>query len=118
MKISVLFLILALTTACGTQQQRTTSLAEPSQIVVRSQRLVGSTVLVGESIQKLITKGDLTPFKMGVLGVNNSDTENLQAVTINVDPGNHRLRVVRDGQTILDQNLYLGQGQVREVRAP
>lgn len=116
MKRLLVGLSLVVLAACGAQQQRTYGIEEETQLVLRSEQLVGATVTIAPSFTKSITKDDLTPYRMGIAGVKDKEVQNLQTITLKVTPGTHRVTVERNGVAVLDQNLYFGQGQTRELR--
>ena len=116
MKRFFIGLALVLLAACGAQQQRTYGLEEDTQLVLRSEQLVGITVTIGSSFNKTITEDDLTPYQMGIAGVKDREPQTLQTITIKVSPGTHRVKVERNGIAVLDQDLYFGKGQTREQR--
>ena len=65
--LSIFFLGLLLT-ACGGAQQTIYGMEETTQLVIRSESLVGKTVSVGNQFSLVVAKENLTPFKMGILG--------------------------------------------------
>lgn len=109
-------LSLALVAGCGAQRHRVVGVEESTQLVVRAEQMIGDTVSVEPTFRKVITKDDLTPYQLGVLGAKDREEERLQTVTIKVSPGTHRVRVERGGVVLLDQEMYFGQGQTRELR--
>jgi hypothetical protein len=112
------FAILALVVlaGCGAQQQFVTAAPEKTEVVVIGPLLVGSTISVGGSLKTTVRREDLTTYRMGVLGVADKEEERLQRVTVTVDPGAHRVRVELGGSVLFDETLYVGRGQVREIR--
>ena len=109
-------LALVLLAGCGAQRQLVTAAPEKTEVVVMGPQLVGSTISVGESFKTTVRREDLTPYRMGVLGAADKEEERLQRVAVTVDPGAHRIRVERAGSVLFDETLYVGRGQVREVR--
>lgn len=107
---------LALLAGCGGQQQRTYGIEQESMVVIRAASLVGATVTIDPAFNKPITKEDLTPFAMGVAGVKDPENQVLETITVKVSPGTHRVKVERGGAVLLDQELYIGEGQTRELR--
>jgi uncharacterized protein YcfL len=116
MKRLLVSLSLVLLAACGAQQQRTYGIEEETQLVLRSEQLVGAIVTVAPTFKRSITEDDLTPYQMGIGGVKDKEVQNLQTITVKVTPGTHRVTVERNGIPVLDQDLYFGQGQTRELR--
>jgi hypothetical protein len=116
MKRFLIGLALAVLAGCGAQQQRTYGIEEETQLVLRSEHLVGNTVTIGPSFKKTIAEEDLTPFQMGIAGVNDREPQTLQTITLKVTPGTHHVKVERNGVPVLDTDLYFGKGQTREQR--
>jgi hypothetical protein len=116
MRIFLACIVLALLAGCGGQQQRVYGVEQETTIVIRAVQLVGSTVTITPSFSKTVTEDDLTPYPVGAPGAKNREIEDLEAVTVKVDPGTHRVKVARNGATVLEQEVYLGQGQTRELR--
>jgi|TARA_B110000879_G_scaffold209824_1_gene298470 hypothetical protein len=105
-----------LISACGSIQKVETGVIEQSKLILRSEILVGTNVRIGDSFAMTISKADLTPFKMGVLGVSDSENEKLQTLTFEVNEGNQRVTVTSGNQILLNKELYFGKGQTRELR--
>lgn len=115
-KVISLFLATLLISACGSVQKIETGLIEQSKLVIRSEALVGTRVQIGDSFVLSVSKEDLTPFRMGVLGVTDSENEKLQTLTFEVNEGNQRITVINGSTTLFDKELYFGKGQTRELR--
>jgi hypothetical protein len=116
LKIFSLFLVLALSSGCGTLQNQSSGLIEPTTLIIRSELLVGTTITVGSNPPLTIIKEDLTDYKMGILGVKDRENEKLETITFEVSEGSQRV-IVRDGVSVLfDKDLYIGKGQSRELR--
>lgn len=113
-----LFSILALVfiSGCGAQQQLVTAALEKTEIVFLGPQLVGATLSIDDTFKSTVRREDLIAYKMGVLGVTDRDDERFERVAVTVDPGTHRVRVDFEGKVLFDENLYVGRGQVREVR--
>lgn len=116
MKKIVAIVLMTLLTACGAQQQRVSGIQEETLLVLRAEHMVGSTVAVDPSFRRVITKDDLTPYRLGVLGAADREEEGLETVTVKVEPGTRRVTVTRDGTTVMDKELYFNNGQTRELR--
>jgi hypothetical protein len=116
MRRILICLALAMLAGCGAQQQRAYGIDQETLLVVRATQLVGATLTVEPSYKAAITKQDLTPYKFGIPGAADTENETLETVTIKVTPGTHRVKIELDGQVLLDQDLYFGQGQTRELR--
>ena len=86
MKRLLIGLALVLLVGCGAQQQRTYGIEEETQLVLRSEQLVGTTVTIGPSFKKTIAEDDLTPFQMGIAGVKDREPQTLQTITVKVTP--------------------------------
>ena len=116
MRSLIAIMVLLVLSGCGAQQQLVTAVPEKTEIQVLGRELVGSTIRIGDSYQATVRREDLAPYRMGVLGVADKDDERLERVAVVVDPGTHRVRVEREGRVLHEQTLYVGRGQVREVR--
>jgi hypothetical protein len=116
MKSMLAILALVFLAGCGAQQQIVTAAPEKTEIVVLGPKLVGTTISIGGSFKTTVRREDLVAYRMGVLGVADKDDERLERVAVTVDPGTHRVRVIRDGTVLFDDTLYVGRGQVREAR--
>lgn len=103
--------------SCGTTQQQSASgIEEETLLVLRSESLVGVSVQLDELAPVLISRDQLTPYRIGVLGASNSENEDLETATFKVDSGSHRV-IAKKGSTILfSRDLQFLQGQVREIR--
>ena len=77
--------------------------------------MTGLTVSIDEQFTMQISKADLTPYKMSILGAKNSMEENFEAATFLVDPGSRRIRVSGNGGVILEREIYFTEGQTREL---
>lgn len=116
MRALLIALAVTVLAGCGAQQQRTYGIEEESRLVVRAVHLVGSTVTVEPFFKKSITKEDLTPYQFGIAGAKDSEEQNLETITVKVSPGKHKVKVESNGAVVIDQELYFGQGQTRELR--
>ncbi len=108
--------LVLLVSACGSIEQRSTSLEHETFLVVRGELLVGLTIRVEPGVVRTISKSDLTPYASGILGVKNTVSEDLQTVTLKVDEGDHTITVSSGGSTVLRKNMYFVEGQTRELR--
>lgn len=116
LKVISFCLATLLISACGSIQKVETGVIEQSKLVLRSETLVGTKVRIGDSFAMTISKDDLTPFKMGVLGVSDSENEKLETLTFEVNEGNQRVTVTSGNIILLNKELYFGKGQTRELR--
>jgi hypothetical protein len=116
MKTLFAFVVLALLAGCGAAQQRTSGIDEDTMLIIRGAVLVGLTVSIEPGITRVIQETDLTPYKMGTLGVVDKENENLQTVTFKVDSGELKVTVSRNGAVILAQRMQFVNGQTREIR--
>lgn len=116
MKRILVGMVLTVLVGCGAQQQRAYGIEEESRLVVRAEQLVGASITVEPAFKKSITKEDLTPYLFGIGGVKDKEEQNLETITVKVDPGTHRVKVERNGVALIDQDMYFAQGQTRELR--
>lgn len=116
MKSMLAILVLVFLAGCGAQQQLVTAAPEKTEVVVLGPKLIGATISIGEAFNTTVRREDLVAYRMGVLGAADKDDERLERVAVTVDPGTHRVRVIRDGTVLFDETLYVGRGQVREAR--
>ena len=103
-------------TACGAQQQKTSGISEDTMLVVRGETLVGLTLSIGENYRSIISKSDLTPYEVGVLGVEDRENEGLQIMTLKVNEGEQRITVFDGSRLIVDRKMYFSPGQSRDLR--
>ena len=101
---------------CGAQQQRVAGIEEDTTLIIRGETLIGLTVSVTPGFSRVIGEGDLTEFTMGIGGVNDSENQNLETITLKVESGLQRLTVTKNGSIILDKELHFTHGQTREMR--
>ena len=111
-----IFLLPFFLSACGTAQKSESGLVEPSMLVIRAEKLIGVEITIGEFFSTLVQQSNLTPYKMGVLGVGDRENESLQAVTLEVKAGPSRVTVKDAGSVLFDKELYFNKGQTREIR--
>ena|SRR5210317_730889 len=116
MRITLTIVFMALLAGCGGYQERTVGVAEETTLVIRGESLVGLTVSIDSGFTTVIGEGDLTKFKMGVLGSANSENEDLETITLKIDSGQHRVTVSGGGMTYLDKVFHFTHGQTRELR--
>jgi hypothetical protein len=117
MKIVRAIFILAVVTvltACGTIQQSQVALEESAVIIVKSQSLVGKTLLTNKR-SILIQKDNLTEYRMGVGGVKDRADENLEVMSLVVEPGTHKIELIESNKTLFKTSVYVGSGQTREI---
>lgn len=117
MKKFLLIAIAFLITGCGAAVQKsTTGYVEETRLLIRSDKLVGLNVSIGDIINKNIEKEDLEKYRIGVLGAKNSDRENAQSAMFIVEKGEHQVLVTDRGAVVYDAVLFFGNGQTREIR--
>lgn len=116
MKKLFLFALIALLTACGGTQHRTSGIEESTLLIIRGETLVGLTVSIEPGITRVIQKSDLTPYSMGILGSKDKEEETLQTVTFKVEDGPITLTVSRAGEILIARQMQFSHGQTREVR--
>lgn len=116
MRAFIIALSLSVIAGCGAQQHRAYGIQEESQLVLRGEQLIGATIVIEPAFRKVVTKNDLTPYEMGVAGAKNREEEDLETVTVKVEPGTRKIRLERDGTVLLEQELYFSKGQTRELR--
>lgn len=111
------FLVLTfLVSACGGYQEREYGLEEQTLLVLRGESLVGLTLDVDDYYSHKITKNDLTPYKMGMLGAADSEEESLEMVSIAVNPGMRTVRIRKGDRILKQQDMQFVTGQKREMR--
>lgn len=111
-----LIVVMLIISACGGQQQRVAGIDQDTMLIIRSEKLVGLSLAIGDGYARTIESKDLTPFELGVLGAKDREEEHLQTMTVKVDPGERRVTVSNSSQVLYDKRLYLSQGQTREIR--
>jgi len=115
-KVRAIFILAVVTvlTACGTIQQSQVALEESAVIIVKSKSLVGKTLLTNtRSI--LIHKDNLTEYRMGVGGVKDRADENLEVMSLVVEPGMQKIELIESNKTLFETSVYVGSGQTREI---
>lgn len=111
---AVLFSVLLV--GCGGAQHRTTGIEESTTLLVRAESLVGLTVSIEPGLTRVIQKEDITPYRMGVLGVVNKEEESLETVTFKVETGLLNVTVSRGSSVIVTRQMQFSNGQTRELR--
>jgi hypothetical protein len=109
---SVLLTIAACGTATRTQQ---TGVTNPTQLVLMAEKLTGSIISLNER-RFTVGKNDLEKYRFGVLGAADSEKESLEIIRLDVAPGNIALKVYLNGRELANRNLYLVEGQTREIK--
>lgn len=115
-KVRAIFILAVVTVlaACGTIQQSQVALEESAVIIVKSKSLVGKTLLANtRSI--LIHKDNLTEYRMGVGGVKDRANENLEVMSLVVEPGMQKIELIESNKTLFETSVYVGSGQTREI---
>jgi hypothetical protein len=116
--VKKLFLValIAMLTACGGTQHRTSGIEESTMLIIRGETLVGLTVSIEPGITRVIQEQDLTPYSMGVLGAKDKEEESLETVTFKVETGQLNVKVSRGGAVIVSRQMQFSHGQTRELR--
>jgi len=112
--LAVLFSVLLV--GCGGMQHRTTGIEENTILLIRAESLIGLTVSIEPGLARVIQKEDLTPYRMGVLGVANKEEESLETVTFKVETGLLNVTVSRGNNVIVARQMQFSNGQTRELR--
>lgn len=112
------FLISILLTlaACGGQQEKSVGLEEGVMLLLKSEALVGSEIMVDDKRVLIVTKDDLYTGVTKVWGTKKREDNKLQKVAIELTPGSHTVSVLSDGVPIYSSELYFSAGQTREIR--
>jgi len=113
--ILIVMLALALS-ACGAYNEKTAGIEEDTILVLRSESLVGLSVEITPGFSRVVTAEGLTKFTMGMAGVNDSENQNLETITLKVESGTQRLTIRKNGATVYDKDLHFTHGQTRELR--
>lgn len=114
-KISVA-LALVLIFGCASAPVTTSrGILEDTKIVILAQELVGAQVFVNQQPLGRLEKNDLQKYRFGVMGVRNSERENLQAFSISVPSGMVDLRLVKGGRVIMNRQIFMSEGQIKEL---
>jgi len=101
---------------CGGQVQREAGIEAQSLLIIKSEKLLGSTVQIDDTFSRLIQRGDLTPYETGVWGVKDREDEGLDIMTIKVEPGERRIQVSDNGKVLINKKMYFSNGQQRILR--
>lgn len=116
MRITLTLAFVAILSGCGGYQERAVGLEEETRLVIRGESLVGLNVSVDSAFTMVVSEDDLTDYKMGILGVANSEAEDLESLTLKVDSGKRRIKVFGAGTTYVDKTMQFTDGQSRELR--
>tara|TARA_B110000503_G_C7154495_1_gene416695 strand:- start:917 stop:1285 length:369 start_codon:yes stop_codon:yes gene_type:complete len=90
-------------------------LAPTTRIILIGDNLIGAQVSVNDNVST-ITKEDAERYLYGVAGSADKDIERKNIISIDVTPGNIQLEVLIDGKVLLKKDLYLVDGQSREIK--
>jgi len=102
--------------ACGAPAKRTEmGIANNTQIIVVADKLVGARLEVGTNLNVTIEKTMLDKYTKGVLGAADRPEEGMQSVTVKVDPGSHSIRLINNGQVLINKTVYVSEGQTTKV---
>ena len=115
-RVFLIWLIASCLSACGGVQTYQAGLDERTTLIVRSEVLIGHTIEIGEAVSMLVSKSDLSPYKLGVLGSKDSLNEGLQAVVLQVQSGRQPIKVSMGNTLLYNKVLYFSAGQTREIR--
>jgi hypothetical protein len=116
-KLITMVVVSILLTACGapaiTSNQ---SISQQAGVRLVSNELVGSQVIIDGRSGVEIVKSSLVKYTMGVAGAADAEEEGLDVYVIDLMPGMHTIIVLKNGVTILEKELYLSDGQTKELR--
>jgi hypothetical protein len=108
--------ILLTLAACGSPTRtQQTGITNPTQLVLMAEKLTGSSISLNER-RFTVGKDDLEKYRYGVLGAADSEKESLEIIRLNVAPGKLALKVYLNGRELANRNLYLVEGQTREIK--
>ena len=102
--------------SCGGVQKYQAGIDERATLIVRSEILIGHTVEVGQAFNLLVSKADLSPYQLGVLGAKDSVNEGLQAIVLEVESGSQLIKISIGSTPVYEKTLYFSAGQTREIR--
>ena len=102
--------------SCGGAQKYEGGITQQPTLIVRSELLVGHRIDVGPTFSLLISKADLTAYKLGILGSKDSEIEGLQTIVLEVESGSQSVKVSEGSSMVYDKTLYFSDGQTREIR--
>tara|TARA_R110002072_G_scaffold86438_1_gene195029 strand:- start:558 stop:923 length:366 start_codon:yes stop_codon:yes gene_type:complete len=112
------FLISILLTlaACGGQQEKSSGLEEGVLLLLKSEVLVGSEIMVDGKRMLIVTADDLYTGVTKVWGTKKREDDKLQKVALELTPGSHTVSVLINGAQIYASELYFSAGQTRDIR--
>ncbi len=116
MKFFYTFLLTLLLGGCGGMQQYETGIEQQPKLIIRSEVMIGNTIEVGENFNLLVSKENLTPYPLGILGAKNSANEQLQTVVLEVASGTQSIRISNGSTVLYQKDLYFSDAQTREIR--
>lgn len=117
MRKSIIVFLSILLGACGGALTKTNvGIVEESSLIVVSDKLIGSTIKVGEDLNFKVKKDDLSKYKYGILGVKASEAGRLETVVIPLEKGQHKVFISNGNEIRFNSLIYLGEGQTRKIR--
>lgn len=112
--LSALFVLLSLAGCGAPMENRSVGIEQPTQLIIVGFDLVGATLLIDES--RLTLSSEMKkPFRLGIAGSKDTDRQKQDIFYIPLDPGKHSLAIEKPGKVLLRKDIYLSEGQSREV---
>lgn len=109
--VSVMFLV-----ACGAPVNNATQgFEEFTGVIIIADTLVGKTIFI-DGNQQVITQDQLDKYDMGIAGSKDAEIEGMDVLSLELSQGDHELVVTNDGVIIFQKNVYVSDGQLRELR--
>lgn len=112
-QVAVIISALTLISGCGGFRKESVGVDEKTAILIMASDLVGAQISADDRVVT-VTKSDLREFKVGVLGVADSEEEKLDTFELNLEQGSHRVDVTLGGRPTVTKQFYLSEGQVRK----
>jgi len=116
MKFFYTLLLTVLLSGCGGMQQYETGIEQQPKLIVRAEVMIGNTIEVGENFKLLVSKQNLKPYPLGILGSKNSANEQLETVVLEVEDGNQSITISNSSTVLYQKDLYFSDAQTREIR--
>jgi len=115
-KILTILCISFFMTACGAPAiNYEKGLDQKTGVRLVAASLVGKSLSVnGNSTD--ISQSSLTTFTMGIVGSKDSDLEGMEVLFMELNQGSHSVVLTDAGVIVLDEEIYLSEGQIRDLR--
>lgn len=108
LKLAVAGLAFFLLTACTSGYQSTTQQADDGAYIRLSGNFMGTELVINEQTPIRIREGSTRTFRL----------DNERVAVFELMPGPQRIRITRDGELLVNRELYVGRGNTIAIRVP